>query len=182
MASAIFRQWHLLSLLPKGPRRVDTATLAVRLRERGLVVHRRTIQRDLVELAQAFPIVSDDRSKPYGWRWGDDAELLCGIPALPGDRQGVPELSVVLRVEKTAARAIAEGLKGAEGSAREVRVAPPDPGETHVELRAVVQDRCALRRWLFGFADRIEVLEPLELREEIADKVARMFAIYDRRQ
>lgn len=73
-------------LLPKGPRRIDTATLEERLRERGFDVHRRTIQRDLVELAGVFPIVSDERTKPYGWRWADDAELRCAIPALPGAR------------------------------------------------------------------------------------------------
>ena len=91
MGSSIVRQWHLLTLLPKGPRRIDSATLEERLRARGLEVHRRTIQRDLLELASVFPIVSDDRSKPYGWRWADDAELLCAIPALPGARGGVPE-------------------------------------------------------------------------------------------
>lgn len=77
MASATLRQWHLLSLLPKGPRRIDSATLAARLRERGFVVHHRTVQRDLVELAHVFPIVKDHRSKPYGWRWSDDGALLC---------------------------------------------------------------------------------------------------------
>lgn len=79
MGSAIVRQWHLLLLLPRGPRRIDTATLEQCLRARGLHVHRRTIQRDLIELAGIFPIVSDERSKPYGWRWADDAELPCAL-------------------------------------------------------------------------------------------------------
>lgn len=76
MASATLRQWHLLALLPMGPRRADTATLAAQLAEQGLVVHRRTVQRDLIELSKLFPIVSDERTKPYGWRWADDAALL----------------------------------------------------------------------------------------------------------
>jgi len=61
-------------MLPRPPRRIDTAAIEARLRERGILVHRRTIQRDLVELAEVFPIVSDERNKPYGWRWADDAE------------------------------------------------------------------------------------------------------------
>lgn len=57
------------------PHRVDSAKLAAQLRERGLVVHRRTVQRDLTELAKVFPIVCDERTKPYGWRWSDEARL-----------------------------------------------------------------------------------------------------------
>ncbi len=69
--STIVRQWHLLALLPQAPRRVDVARLAVLLRARGFRVHRRTIQRDLVELSRVFPIVRDRRTKPYAWRWAD---------------------------------------------------------------------------------------------------------------
>src|SRR4051794_7024436 len=185
--SATVRQWHLLSLLPKGPRRIDTATLEQRLRSRGLDVHRRTVQRDLVELATVFPLVSDDRSKPYGWRWADDAELLCAIPALPGARHGVPEIDLVLRVRTAAVRAVSEGLRGPEGGAREVAISRSSrttsddaSAESRVtELRACVPDTCALRRWLFGFADALEVLEPAHLRAELAEKAQRIASVYD---
>lgn len=93
VGSTISRQWHLLTLLPKRPRRIDTATLAERMRARRLDVHRRTIQRDLVELATVFPIVAEERSKPYGWRWADDAELRCGTPPGPSARQGRAEFA-----------------------------------------------------------------------------------------
>jgi predicted DNA-binding transcriptional regulator YafY len=171
----MLRQWHLLTLLPKGPRRVDTATLEEKLRARGLDVHRRTIQRDLVELAGVFPLVSDERSKPYGWRWADDAELLCAIPALPGARHDAVEVELLLLVRPAAARAVSEGLRGPEGHGREVLVVARDLG---VEIRARVADGCALRRWLFGFADAVEVLAPAEIREELAQKAARTTAIY----
>jgi predicted DNA-binding transcriptional regulator YafY len=177
VASTIIRQWHLLSLLPKGPRRVDTATLEARLRERGVEVHRRTIQRDLLELASVFPIVSDERSKPYGWRWADDAELLCAIPALPGARDTVPEIDLVLQVRRPAVRAISEGLRGPEGQARHVRVGD---GELDVVLvSARVPDACALRRWLFGFGDALEVIEPAHLRAELAAKASRVASVYN---
>jgi predicted DNA-binding transcriptional regulator YafY len=173
----IIRQWHLLTLLPKGPRRIDSATLAERLRARGLEVHRRTVQRDLVELASVFPIVSDERSKPYGWRWADDAELLCAIPALPGVKAGVAEIDLVLRVRRSAVRAISEGLRGSQGLATEVHVHEGEAGVA--DVRARVPDGCALRRWLFGFADAVEVLAPAHLRAELAEKAARIATVYD---
>ncbi|MDB4935423.1 MAG: transcriptional factor-related protein [Labilithrix sp.] len=179
MASAIVRQWHLLTLLPKGPRRIDTATLEDRLRARGLVVHRRTIQRDLVELASVFPLVCDERTKPYGWRWADDAELLCAIPALLGARNGVPEVDLVLHVRAAAVRAVSEGLRGPEGQARAVHVEARASVADRVAVRASVPDGCALRRWLFGFADALEVIAPTHLRAELAEKAARIATVYD---
>jgi len=179
VGTSIVRQWHLLTLLPKGPRRVDTATLEDRLRSRGLTIHRRTIQRDLVELASVFPIVSDERSKPYGWRWADDAELLCAIPALAGTRDFVPEIDLVLRVRRAAIRAVREGLRGAEGQARAVDVVEVEPGGDSAQVTARAPDSCALRRWLFGFADALEVLAPEHLRAELAGKAARIAAVYN---
>jgi predicted DNA-binding transcriptional regulator YafY len=178
VASAIVRQWHLLTLLPKGPRRIDAATLEEKLRARGLDVHRRTVQRDLIDLATVFPIVSDERTKPYGWRWADDAELLCAIPALPGARSGVAEIDLVLHVRIAAVRAVSEGLRGPEGQARAVHVDERASGSDTVAVRARVPDGCALRRWLFGFADALEVIAPVHLRAELAEKAARIATVY----
>ncbi len=166
-------------LLPKGPRRIDAATLEARLRERGVDVHRRTIQRDLLELATVFPIVSDARSKPYGWRWADDAELLCAIPALAGAQHGVAEIELVLHVRRAAVRAISEGLRGPEGQARLVQIGDGDSIGELVEVSARVPDACALRRWLFGFGDALEVVAPLHLRAELAGKASRVALVYN---
>lgn len=171
MGSAIVRQWHLLTLLPMGPRRIDAATLEEMLRSRGLHVHRRTIQRDLIELGAVFPIVSDDRSRPYGWRWADDAELRCPIPAFPRTPSSVPEVELRLSVSEAALRAVLAGLRG---SVAGVRVA----GGT--EVRALVGDGSSLRRWLFGFGDALEVLAPADLRSALAEKAARTVAVYTR--
>jgi len=100
VGSTIVRQWHLLTLLPKGPRRIDTATLEAQLRARGFEAHRRTIQRDLVELAGVFPIVSDDRSKPYGWRWADHAELFGAFPSVPAAGQRFVPGSLLVRLRR----------------------------------------------------------------------------------
>jgi hypothetical protein len=68
------RQWLILSRLPKAPRKVDVAWIEAELREMGIRVHRRSIQRDLVTLSQVFPLTCDEASKPYGWSWAVDAE------------------------------------------------------------------------------------------------------------
>jgi predicted DNA-binding transcriptional regulator YafY len=43
-------------------------------------VTKRTVERDLLDLSLAFPLVLDNRSKPYGWSWQKDAPAF----SLPG--------------------------------------------------------------------------------------------------
>ncbi len=62
----------MLRLIPRAPRKIDTATLQAALRAEGYVVDRRSIQRDLHKLSTVFPIVCDDAHKPYGWSWMRD--------------------------------------------------------------------------------------------------------------
>jgi len=109
MASAIVRQWLILSMLPQRPRRIDTSAIESRLRARGIDVHRRTIQRDLIELAEAFPIVADERAKPFGWRWSDDATFLGQLPK-PKPQEADSTVDVVLRVAKTSLGMLVEVL------------------------------------------------------------------------
>lgn len=76
MPDPINRKLQMLQLIPRAPRKVDTATLERRLRELGFDVDRRTIQRDLVALSSVFPLASDERSKPFGWSWNADGSPL----------------------------------------------------------------------------------------------------------
>ncbi|MDZ5455269.1 helix-turn-helix transcriptional regulator [Azohydromonas lata] len=62
------RLLDLLLLLPRTGR-LSTSQLRERLVARGYEVTARTVQRDLEELAQAYPIECDARSRPYGWSW-----------------------------------------------------------------------------------------------------------------
>jgi predicted DNA-binding transcriptional regulator YafY len=163
-------------MVPKDPPRIDVATLERRLRDHGVVVHRRTIQRDLVELARVFPLVVDFREKPFGWRWADGAEFLCSIPILRDPRGEGAEIVLCLRVERALARTVAEGLRGRDGDARRVTVTPRDDG--YVDVTAHVLDVCALRRWLLGFGDAVEVLSPDHVRAEFVEKAARIAARY----
>ena len=76
MPDALQRQWLLLRLLPRHPRRVGTAALEARLRDQGYAIGRRSIQRDLQKLSETFPLVCDDVHKPFGWSWAEDADVL----------------------------------------------------------------------------------------------------------
>lgn len=71
--STSYRYLLLLRMIPRFPQKIDTAAIEDRLEREGVVVHRRSIQRDLEKLSQAFPLISDDQHKPYGWSWSADA-------------------------------------------------------------------------------------------------------------
>jgi predicted DNA-binding transcriptional regulator YafY len=69
MPDTLLRQWEMLRLIPRAPRAIGTAELETRLRDAGYEIDRRSIQRDLQNLAESFPLVCDERHKPYGWSW-----------------------------------------------------------------------------------------------------------------
>lgn len=79
MNDTLLRHWVMLGHIPSG-RGIDTSTLVKRLAEAGYAVAPRTVQRDLEKLSLVFPLVCDDRTKPYRWAFS------VGAPAftLPG--------------------------------------------------------------------------------------------------
>jgi len=176
VASQLVRTWLILSLIPKTDPGIDVATLEARLFASGVSIHRRTIQRDLVELSEVFPLISVGADKPYRWRWSDEARFLCSIPILDNSQEPGVEVALKLRVERNTARYVIEGLRGRAAAAREVTCLSKD--KTHVELLARVVDTCTLRRWLFGFADAVEVLSPAQVRTELAATAARVATRY----
>lgn len=75
MSEVLLRQMAMLKMLPRPPRRVGTNELKARLREAGFETTPRTIQRDLQALASFFAIECQDDTKPFGWRWQQDAPV-----------------------------------------------------------------------------------------------------------
>ncbi len=61
------RLLDLLNLLGDTP--ASASQLQARLAMLGHSTTKRTVERDLLDLASTYPIDCDDRSKPYGWRW-----------------------------------------------------------------------------------------------------------------
>lgn len=77
---ALLRHWAMLRLIPRHPRRIDTNRIRDELERLGYSITLRSIQRDLNKLSVVLPLCSD-QSKPQGWWWQADAELL-EIPGL----------------------------------------------------------------------------------------------------
>jgi predicted DNA-binding transcriptional regulator YafY len=91
---SLLRQWHMLRLVPRAPAKISVKDLCDRLRDNDFPVSSRTVQRDLNELARVFPLVSDDRDKPYGWSWQRDASSF-DLPGL-----SIPEALTLTLVEQ----------------------------------------------------------------------------------
>jgi predicted DNA-binding transcriptional regulator YafY len=68
-ADTLLRQWHMLRAIPRHPRRIGVREIQASLDVAGFGVTARTVQRDLMELSTTFPLVCDEREKPYGWSW-----------------------------------------------------------------------------------------------------------------
>jgi len=75
------RQWQLLRLLPRHPRKVSASEIQQQLAHDGFETTKRTIERDLNGLSESFPILLDDRVKPFGWSWRKNAPALT-VPGL----------------------------------------------------------------------------------------------------
>lgn len=71
----LMRQWEMLRLIPRAPRKTTVAELHQRLELHGHTTSNRTIERDLQNLSQHFGLVVDQSSKPYGWSWARDANF-----------------------------------------------------------------------------------------------------------
>lgn len=77
----LLRQWHLLRMIPRYPQKITARSLHEKLLVEQFDVTRRTVERDLLGLSEMFPLVSDERSKPYGWSWSKDAAVF-NLPGL----------------------------------------------------------------------------------------------------
>jgi len=164
-------------MLPRAPRRIDAASIASALAAHGIATHVRTVQRDLVELAEVFPISVDERSKPYGWRWTGELAFPSTLPvALAPRAQGhARDVAVTIRVARAAQTALLEALR-----ARDAALSPDAHDAGSVIVRAMMADSPSLRRVVLGFADSVEVIEPRALRLEIAEAARRTAQRYGR--
>lgn len=76
----LLRQWQMLRMIPRYPLKITAKELHARLQSEQFSVTKRTVERDLLSLSELFPLVSDERDKPYGWSWVKDAPTF----SLPG--------------------------------------------------------------------------------------------------
>ncbi len=68
----------IISRLPRAPEKRSIPALHARLVAAGQQITMRSLQRRLLSLMRAHPIVCDDSSKPYGWSISADTKLALG--------------------------------------------------------------------------------------------------------
>jgi len=69
----LLRQWQMLRSIPKYPQKITATQIKSKLDNEDFIVSKRTVERDLMELSLIFPLMLDDRSRPYGWSWKKDS-------------------------------------------------------------------------------------------------------------
>jgi len=78
------RQWQMLRLIPRQPFKISTSELMQGLADEGFETTPRTLQRDLVRMSSIYPLLCDDRDKPFGWSWSRDANVH-EVPGIDSD-------------------------------------------------------------------------------------------------
>jgi len=84
MSDTLMRQWQMLRLIPRQPSQISTSELKQRLADEGFETTPRTLQRDLVRMSSIYPLLCDDRDKPFGWSWNRDANVH-EVPGIDSD-------------------------------------------------------------------------------------------------
>lgn len=69
----LYRQWLMLSKIPRYPRRITVAELKSMLSGEGYEIDIRTIQRDLIKLTLSFPLSNDIEGRKQYWYWIENA-------------------------------------------------------------------------------------------------------------
>jgi len=84
MSDTLMRQWQMLRLIPRQPSKISTTALMQHLADEGFTTTSRTLQRDLVRMSSIYPLLCDDRDKPFGWSWSKDANVH-EVPGIDSD-------------------------------------------------------------------------------------------------
>lgn len=70
------RQWQLLRMVPHYPAKITATDMLRKLESEQFTASKRTVERDLQALSTVFPLMLDDRSRPFGWSWQADVRNL----------------------------------------------------------------------------------------------------------
>ena len=70
--NSLARQWELLRLIPTRKPGITSAELTRQIADKGYVVTKRTVERDLRDLSTLFPLMANEDSAPFRWYWLKD--------------------------------------------------------------------------------------------------------------
>jgi predicted DNA-binding transcriptional regulator YafY len=74
MSEALLRHFECLKFLSRD-RKKSATEIHRHLEDRGHKVSKRTVERDLQMLSTPFGLVSDERNKPFGWKYADSVSV-----------------------------------------------------------------------------------------------------------
>ncbi|MBS4098297.1 MAG: WYL domain-containing protein [Sulfuricella sp.] len=69
----LLRHWQTLRRVPRYPQKITAGDICQHLQNENFKVGKRTVERDLQALSRIFPLLVDERAKPYGWSWDREA-------------------------------------------------------------------------------------------------------------
>lgn len=101
--NTLSRQWELLNLIPTRGEGKTANELQVSLKDRGYAVTKRTVERDLNDLSEVFPILTAEGKPAQLWRWMDNKDV-----HLPG--LSVAEAVMLQLVEGTLQQILPQAL------------------------------------------------------------------------
>lgn len=155
--------------------RIATSDVHRRLLALGHTASKRTVERDLQELALTYPLACDDRERPFGWYWLRP-ELAPVLPAF-----GVPEAMGLVLLERelgsvmpsAALEALAPWLKEA---LRTLREAGPSRAQRWIKKIAIHSSESPLRPAVVARATQDAVNEALFTERQLECEYRRAFS------
>ncbi|WP_258808227.1 WYL domain-containing protein [Pseudidiomarina sp. CB1] len=178
----VLRYLLMLRHIPKQPQKIDVNTLRERLTEQGIDVSVRTIQRNLVELSEVFPLTTDERCKPFGWSLLADAPLLPlasnGSAARRTNGNGSLHSNGLsgetVEIELECDLALQPQLEAYPLNKSQKLTAGADT----FTLTADAELSTELLVWILSHGAQIEVIAPASLRTEVAQHAEAMYRYY----
>jgi len=168
----IARQWQLLKLLPDRHPGMSSTQLRAALAKLGHATSKRTVERDLVELASLFTLRCNNKGTPYGWYWQPGLSLDEAQQLQPDTLTPSPAIELQAWVDDGLARQLQR-----QPLADNQQLAPyADSGAL---LAATVEDSRALMSWLLSQAGSIRVTAPETLRVALVEQLRQSLALND---
>ena len=170
--ATLSRQWALLRQLPSRSPGITSAELVWGLRDVGFIVSKRTVERDLNELTELFPVRCNSKGTPYGWYWQAELSTELLQPPQPSDRCMAQPITLRAWVTPGLARQLA-----AQPLSDDMLLEPLAEGDARL-VATVAYDQ-ALLSWLLAHAGSIKVSAPDSVREALLERLHQALLLHE---
>jgi len=168
----IARQWQLLKLLPGRHPGMSSTQLQAALTIVGHTTSKRTVERDLVELAALFPLQCNSKGMPYGWYWQPGLSLGEAQQLQPDMLTPPAQVELHAWVDDALAMRLEQSPLSAD-----MQLTPQASGGA--TLVATVDDNRALMGWLLSQAGSIRIQAPQALRVAMLQQLRQSLALHE---